>query len=62
MPLTDARIRALKPRKKPFKTADFDGLMILTKPNGSKLWHFKYRLDGKEKLLAFGAYPGFEPV
>jgi len=26
-------------------------------PNGSKLWRFKYRIDGKEKRLALGAYP-----
>lgn len=26
--------------------------------NRSKLWRFKYRYAGREKLLAFGAYPG----
>jgi hypothetical protein len=26
-------------------------------PNGSKLWHLKYRFADKEKRLAFGAYP-----
>lgn len=26
--------------------------------NGSKLWRMKYRFGGKEKPLAFGAYPG----
>lgn len=26
-------------------------------PTGSRLWRFKYRRAGKEKLLAFGAYP-----
>lgn len=26
-------------------------------PSGGKLWRFKYRFDGKEKLLALGAYP-----
>ncbi|WP_171208878.1 MULTISPECIES: integrase arm-type DNA-binding domain-containing protein [unclassified Ruegeria] len=55
--LSDAKIRALKPKDKPFKTADFDGLFLLTKPNGSKLWRFKYRWLGKEKLLALGKYP-----
>nr|WP_171175765.1 Arm DNA-binding domain-containing protein [Ruegeria sp. HKCCA4633] len=41
--LSDARIRALKPKEKPYKQADFDGLYLLVKPNGSKLWRFKYR-------------------
>ena len=26
-------------------------------PTGSKLWRFKYRFAGKEKLLSFGRYP-----
>ncbi|WP_407920826.1 Arm DNA-binding domain-containing protein [Allorhizobium terrae] len=25
--------------------------------SGSKLWRSRYRVDGKEKLLALGAYP-----
>lgn len=57
MPLTDATIRNLKPRDKPYKVSDFDGLFILVKPTGSRLWHQKYRFDGKEKLLAIGPYP-----
>ena len=57
MALTDTKIRNLKPKDQPYKVADFDGLHVLVKPNGSKLWRFKYRLHGKEKLLAVGAYP-----
>ena len=37
--------------------ADFDGLFVLVKPTGSRLWQMKYRFAGKEKLLSFGAYP-----
>lgn len=55
--LSDAKIRALKPKEKPYKQADFDGLYLLIKPNGSKLWRFKYRWQRKEKLLALGKYP-----
>ena len=55
--LSDARIRTLKPKEKPYKQADFDGLYLLVKPNGSKLWRFKYRWLQKEKLLALGKYP-----
>jgi integrase len=57
MPLTDAAIRNLKPRDKPYKVSDFEGLFLLVKPSGSRLWHQKYRIDGKEKLLAIGSYP-----
>ncbi len=47
----------MKPKEKPYKQADFDGLYLLVKPNGSKLWRFKYRWLKKEKLLALGKYP-----
>jgi len=46
MPLTDAKIKALKPKAKPYKVADFDGLYLLVNPTGSKLWRFKYRVAG----------------
>jgi Arm DNA-binding domain len=54
--LSDARVRTLKPKEKSYKQADFDGLYLLVKPNGSKLWRFKYRWLLKEKLLALGKY------
>lgn len=57
MALTDTAIRKIKPTEKPFKMADSSGLYLLIKPNGSKLWYMKYRIDGKEKKLAFGPYP-----
>jgi Arm DNA-binding domain len=57
MALTDARIRSLKPADKPYKVADFEGLYLMVNPSGSKLWRFKYRMAGKEKLLSIGAYP-----
>ncbi|MEM9840197.1 MAG: integrase arm-type DNA-binding domain-containing protein [Pseudomonadota bacterium] len=56
MPLTDVQVRAAKPREKPFKLADGDGLYLPVQPNGSKLWRMKYRVGGKEKKLAFGKY------
>ncbi len=30
---------------------------MLVNSSGSKLFRFKYRFDGREKLLALGAYP-----
>lgn len=57
MSLTDTAIRNAKPLDKSWKLSDAQGLYLLIKPNGSKLWHLKYRFGGKEKKLAFGAYP-----
>lgn len=57
--LTDAKIRAAKPSEKPYKVTDGEGLYLLVQPTGARLWRFKYRYGGKEKLLAFGGYqPG----
>ncbi|SFW19175.1 integrase arm-type DNA-binding domain-containing protein [Nitrosovibrio sp. Nv17] len=57
MPLTDLSVRSSKPEAKPRKLADEKGLFLLLHPNGSKYWRFKYRFNGKEKLLALGVYP-----
>lgn len=57
MPLSNAQIRGLKPKEKPYKVSDFEGLYLDVRPSGSKLWRLKYRFGGKEKLLALGAYP-----
>ena len=57
MPLSDIQVRNLKPREKAYKVSDFEGLFILVKPNGSKLWRMKYRLFGKERLFSIGVYP-----
>lgn len=57
MPLTDTQIKALKPEAKPRKIADEKGLYLLLQPTGARLWRLKYRVDGKEKLLALGSYP-----
>lgn len=55
--LNDKAVSALKPRDKDYKISDGDGLFLLVKVSGSKLWRMKYRMDGKEKLLSFGKYP-----
>lgn len=46
-----------KPGAADRKMADGNGLFLLVRPNGSKLWRLKYRFFGKEKQLALGAYP-----
>ena len=57
MSLKDAEIRTLKGREVPYKVADGKGLYVEVFPNGSRLWRQKYRITGKEKRLALGAYP-----
>lgn len=57
MALTDTAIRTVKRQGKPFKMYDRDGLFLLVNPIGSKLWRWRFRFDGKEKLMALGEYP-----
>jgi integrase len=57
MALTDTLIRRSKPGDTPYKLSDGHGLYLLVKPNGGRLWRWKYRFDGKEKLMALGTYP-----
>jgi integrase len=57
MPLTDTAIRNARPRSAPTKLSDGGGLYLLIQPHGAKLWRLAYRHAGKQKTLAFGAYP-----
>lgn len=57
MALSDVKVRALKPREKLYKVSDDRGLYLEVRPNGSKLWRFRYFLHEKDKRIALGAYP-----
>ncbi len=55
--LTDSKIRAAKPKPKPFKLYDQKGLYMLVTPSGGRLWRLKYHLHGRERGMALGKYP-----
>jgi integrase len=55
--LTDTEIRKSRPADKAYRLPDTKGLFLFITPAGGKLWRFKYRYDGKQKLMAFGQYP-----
>src|SRR5262245_46720281 len=55
--LTEKEIQTVKAAQKPQKLFDEDGLYLLVKPNGRRLWRQKYRFGGKEKLLGLGRWP-----
>lgn len=55
--LNDTQIRKAKPAEKPYKLTDSNGLYIVINPNGSKLWRYRFRIDGKESVFSIGAYP-----
>lgn len=50
-------VRAAKPEgQNRRKLADGGGLTLIIKP-GSKVWWFRYRFGGKEKVFSLGSYP-----
>jgi integrase len=57
MALTDTALRAAKPKQTPYKLFDEKGLYLLVAPTGGRAWRFKYRIQGREKLLSLGLYP-----
>ncbi|MEO9875151.1 MAG: integrase arm-type DNA-binding domain-containing protein [Anderseniella sp.] len=57
MSLSEFTIRKAKPKDKAYRLTDGDGLNLLIRPNGSKLWQLRYRFQNKENILSFGKYP-----
>ncbi len=55
--LTDLTIKKLKPKDKPYKKSDQDGLYIQVNPTGSKLWRMNYTYAKKQRTLSIGTYP-----
>ena len=56
MALTDTKVRSVRARESAYRLPDGHGLYLLVTPSGGKLWRWKYRFHGKEKLMSFGAY------
>jgi hypothetical protein len=54
MALTIKEIDGAKSSSKPRKLADGGGLCLLITPSGGKLWRWRYRFGGKEKMMALG--------
>lgn len=57
MPLSDLQVKNAKPTDAAYRLADSGGLYLYVTPAGGKLWRWKYRFDGREKLMSFGSYP-----
>ena len=55
--LIDTHVKTAKPQSTIYKLTDERGLHLSVYPNGSKLWHMRYRLEGKEKTASLGKYP-----
>ena len=54
--LTDAAIKALRPREKMYKVTDRDGMYLLVSPTGALTFRFDYRLNGRRETVIIGRY------
>jgi integrase len=55
--LTDAGIRALKPRRARYLVSDGRGLCLEVLPSGKLSWLFRYRFRGRPEKVSLGRYP-----
>jgi integrase len=55
--LKDTEIKKAKPQEKVYYLPDGGGLRLQIKPNGSKVWVFRFSIHGKSKETTFQTYP-----
>lgn len=56
-PLSDTTIRNAKPKEKDYTLPDGNGLQLLIKTDGKKIWEIRYTVLGKAKKTTAGIYP-----
>lgn len=57
-PLTDTKIKSIKPRIERYRLSDIGGLILEVMPSGSKIWRYRYQLHGvRHAALTIGSYP-----
>jgi integrase len=54
--LTDTALRNLRPKEKPYKVTDRDGMYVLVQSTGSVSFRYDYRLNGRRETVTFGKY------
>jgi integrase len=57
MALSENQIRAARPRPKPYKLTDGQGLVLLVATSGARLWRLRYSFGGREGMISLGSYP-----
>ncbi|MDO4683658.1 MAG: tyrosine-type recombinase/integrase [Lautropia sp.] len=54
MKLNTLQCKNAKPKDKAYKLRDGDGMHLEVKPNGSKIWRYRFVLNGKESMYTLG--------
>ena len=55
--LTAVAVKRAKPKDKPYKLSDRDGLYLFVKPSGTRYWRMNYRFAGQQRTISFGRWP-----
>ena len=55
--LKDIQCKQAKPKEKEYFLNDGLGLRLQIKPNGNKIWQFRYTYNGQRKTTTFQSYP-----
>jgi Arm DNA-binding domain len=54
--LTDAHLKALRPKEKLYKIVNRDGMYVVIQPAGAIVFRYDYRLSGRRETLTIGRY------
>jgi integrase len=54
--LTDAALKQLKTKRKPFKVSDRDGMYAYVSTSGTVTFRYDYRLNGRRETVVLGRY------
>ena len=59
VPITDTQIKNAKPQSKDYPIYDGNGLLLLIKSTGTKIWQFRYYrpITNNRTTVSFGSYP-----
>ena len=57
MKLTAAQVKNVRAEGKRKKVSDGRGLLLIVSPCGGKWWRYRYKIEGRERLLSLGTYP-----
>ena len=55
--LTDAKLKSLKPKEKPYRVSDRDGLYVYVSKTGARSFRYNYLFAGRQETVTIGLYP-----
>ena len=57
MALSETTVRHARANGSEYTLKDSDGLVLVVKTNGSRIWHFRFYWSGEQQRMSLGVYP-----